>query len=91
MALNAILRPLADNGGPTRTHALVNNSPAIDAANAACPATDQRGAERDSQCDIGSFEFGAIVPLDPSEVPPTFNPGIIMPPIINLLLDEEEE
>jgi hypothetical protein len=31
-ALLGIVLPLADNGGPTRTHALANNSPAIDAA-----------------------------------------------------------
>jgi beta-glucanase (GH16 family) len=49
---------LADNGGPTATHALLAGSPAIDAVNGAvCPATDQRGVARDAACDIGSFEF----------------------------------
>jgi hypothetical protein len=51
---------LADNGGPTRTHALLPGSPAIDAADAAaCPAEDQRGTARPqgSGCDVGSFEF----------------------------------
>ncbi len=39
-----LLGPLASNGGPTATHALLDGSPAIDAANAAvCPPTDQRG------------------------------------------------
>jgi hypothetical protein len=54
------LDPLADNGGPTLTHALLAGSPAIDAADAAvCPATDQRGVARPqgSACDVGSFEF----------------------------------
>jgi beta-glucanase (GH16 family) len=49
---------LADNGGPTLTHALLPGSPAIDTAEtAACPATDQRGIVRDAACDIGSYEF----------------------------------
>jgi beta-glucanase (GH16 family) len=54
----ALLGALADNGGPTLTHALLTGSPAIDAANTAvCPATDQRGVARDAACDIGSYEF----------------------------------
>lgn len=56
---DALLGPLADNGGPTMTHALLPGSPAIDAANdALCPATDQRGITRPqgAHCDIGAFE-----------------------------------
>lgn len=52
--------PLADNGGPTETHALLVGSPAIDAGdNMACPATDQRGRPRPygAACDIGAFEL----------------------------------
>ena len=50
--------PLQNNGGPTNTHALESESPAIDAAiPGACPATDQRGVARDASCDSGSFEF----------------------------------
>jgi CSLREA domain-containing protein len=53
-----MLGPLADNGGPTKTIALLPDSPAIDAANpATSPATDQRSVPRDSQPDIGAFEF----------------------------------
>jgi hypothetical protein len=51
--------PLADNGGPTRTHALLLGSPAIDAASTPdCPTTDQRGVLRPqgAACDIGSYE-----------------------------------
>jgi hypothetical protein len=54
-----LLGPLADNGGPTWTHALMDNSPAIDAAGSAtCPATDQRGVARPQGqgCDIGAYE-----------------------------------
>ncbi len=36
---------LADNGGPTKTHALLDGSSAIDQAGA-CGTTDQRGASR---------------------------------------------
>ena len=55
---DAGLGPLADNGGPTLTHALLAGSPAIDAGdNAVCPATDQRGVARDAACDAGSFEY----------------------------------
>ncbi|HET6579036.1 MAG TPA: right-handed parallel beta-helix repeat-containing protein [Gemmatimonadales bacterium] len=52
---------LADNGGPTRTHALNVDSPARDAASTPdCPTTDQRGVLRPqgAACDIGSFELG---------------------------------
>ena len=58
------LQPLADNGGPTLTHALSPTSPAIDAVTGACPgtsATDQRGFSRpgfgSAICDIGAYEF----------------------------------
>ncbi len=52
------LLPLADNGGPTQTHALMPTSIAIDSGGAAtCPATDQRGEQRDVNCDVGAFEF----------------------------------
>jgi CSLREA domain-containing protein len=53
------LGALADNGGPTRTHALLLGSPAIDAASTPdCPTTDQRGVLRPqgAACDIGSYE-----------------------------------
>ena len=53
------LGPLADNGGPTQTHALLAGSPAIDAANPATSlATDQRGIVRPQgvAADIGAVE-----------------------------------
>jgi beta-glucanase (GH16 family) len=56
---DALIDPLADNGGPTLTHALQTGSPAIDAADdTACPAIDQRGVTRPQgpHCDIGAFE-----------------------------------
>jgi hypothetical protein len=56
---SSLLGPLAANGGPTATHALLAGSPAIDAADAAvCPPTDQRGVVRPqgAGCDVGAFE-----------------------------------
>ena len=73
---------LKDNGGSTKTIALMPGSPAIDAA-LSCPppATDQRGIARPqgSGCDIGAFELeqqlafawsGFFAPVDN---PPTVN------------------
>lgn len=53
------LGPLADNGGPTQTHALLVGSIAIDTGLLfACQPTDQRGVERPQgdACDLGSYE-----------------------------------
>jgi predicted outer membrane repeat protein len=53
-----LLGPLADNGGPTDTEAVLPGSPALDAG-AGCAATDQRGVTRPrgSACDIGAYEL----------------------------------
>jgi hypothetical protein len=58
-----LLGPLVFNGGPTPTHALMQGSPAADAASVPCPngydpAADQRGVSRPQgfRCDIGAFE-----------------------------------
>jgi hypothetical protein len=54
-----LVGPLADNGGPTLTHALLEGSPAIDAGDdSVCPAVDQRGIARPqgAACDVGSYE-----------------------------------
>ena len=63
--VNAMLGPLANNGGPTDTVALLQGSPAIDAGGV-CPATDQRGQTRlrGRTCDAGAFEslFTAALP-----------------------------
>jgi hypothetical protein len=51
---------LADNGGPTRTHALLANAAPMDGAGDCGLTEDQRGLPRsDGACDSGSFEFGA--------------------------------
>jgi len=61
---DARLGPLADNGGPTQTHALLAGSPAIDAGDGALdpdpnnPGIDQRGERRTqfAGVDIGALE-----------------------------------
>ncbi len=57
------LGPLADNGGPTKTHALLFGSPAIDAGNPVITLTiDQRGVTRPQAngYDMGAFEFATF-------------------------------
>ncbi|HEX6390489.1 MAG TPA: right-handed parallel beta-helix repeat-containing protein, partial [Solirubrobacteraceae bacterium] len=56
------LGPLVDNGGPTRTRALLAGSPAVDAGSTQCPKGDQRGIARPqgAACDIGAFERAPV-------------------------------
>jgi hypothetical protein len=64
--VNPLLGPLANNGGFTKTMALKNGSPAIDAGNDAnCPAKDQRGVTRPQRahCDMGAYEAPVIATL----------------------------
>lgn len=56
---NPGLLALANNGGPTQTCALEQNSVAINAGNdAIAPPTDQRGYARFGVSDIGAYERG---------------------------------
>ncbi len=56
---NPKLGPLANNGGPTKTHALYSGSPAVNAGSCAETA-DQRGIGRPSAgCDIGAYEYNS--------------------------------
>jgi CSLREA domain-containing protein len=72
------LGPLAHNGGPTETHALLSGSVAIDSApdcdfRGGVVDSDQRGAPRPwgPACDVGAYEAGAPVPpLGPIRTPP---------------------
>jgi hypothetical protein len=74
-----LLGELADNGGPTQTHALLEGSPAIDGGNpAGCLGiedalltSDQRGVARPldgdrdgtARCDIGAYELSHNVSM----------------------------
>jgi hypothetical protein len=65
--IDPLLAPLADNGGPTWTHALKAGSPAIDTGDPAFappPDTDQRGEGfprvLNGRLDMGAFETPVI-------------------------------
>ncbi len=70
------LDELADNGGPTYTHALLPSSPAINAATGTCLEVDQRFVARPvgGACDVGAYEAGAfatsleVTPTTDSEI-----------------------
>ncbi len=66
------LGPLANNGGPTLTMALLPGSPAIDAGNTSlAPASDQRGFRRPAglAADIGAYEvcYPPILRINPPQ------------------------
>ncbi|MFO1418289.1 MAG: choice-of-anchor Q domain-containing protein [Methylotetracoccus sp.] len=84
------LGALAENGGPTQTHAVLPGSPAIDRIDLlpgkGCAdsgvTTDQRGTTRPQpaggKCDIGAFEFSPNVPhLALSKLPNRSNPLLL--------------
>ena len=59
-----LLGPLANNGGPTRTHRILSGSPAVNAGNdVANVASDQRGSDYPrvvgSFADIGAYELNS--------------------------------
>jgi hypothetical protein len=73
LAEDPLLLPLMNNGGPTRTHALVAGSPAIDQGdNPGGRGTDQRGfgypREFNGVADIGAFEYQGTA-AEPLAVP----------------------
>jgi len=76
LAADPLLDPLANNGGPTMTHALRAGSPAIDAGNNnAALANDQRGSPflriAGPKADIGAFE-SQPAPLSSVSIGPGF-------------------
>jgi len=90
ISVDPLLGPLADNGGPTRTFALLTGSPAINggaASNVSVPivlTTDQRGVGYSRRCspgvpafasvDIGAFEAHESTDVSPPTVAPSQSP-----------------
>ena len=77
-----MLDALADNGGPTMTHAYREGSVGIDGGintvttlfgiADVCPAVDQRGLTRpaNGRCDVGAYEYqGPFPPADDARRP----------------------
>ncbi len=103
--VDPLLRALADNGGETLTHALVPESPAVNAAGTICAATDQRGVVRPDgpACDIGAFEytivlavgtpdpFSSAVPIAQPKGPTTCRsgPSVVYPPLAYFDIGQE--
>jgi hypothetical protein len=93
MPINALLGPLANNGGPTLTHTLLSGSPAIDAGNPSAvagaggvPLFDQRGTPFARIVD-GDNAGGSRIDIGAFELVfvnnrPT-NPGAVALPAIN--------
>ena len=87
---------LGNNGGATQTHALLDSSIAINAAEGAfCPNHDQRkfGPRGISMCDSGAYEFGAtdfgeplVTPALPYIPPPPASSGNRAPQAFDLLI-----
>ena len=78
-----------NNGGNTDTLGLEPTSPAIDAiptSSLFCNGIDQRGVARPqgAGCDIGAFEFGAVVAPPPSPAPSPTAPTVlsVAPPTV---------
>jgi hypothetical protein len=69
--VNPMIGPLADNGGPTFTHALLTGSPAIDKGKSFGVTTDQRGLPRPFDfANIANASGGDGSDIGASEVQP---------------------
>ncbi|HMI81829.1 MAG TPA: choice-of-anchor Q domain-containing protein [Solirubrobacterales bacterium] len=87
--LDPVLRA---NGGPTPTHALLENSPALDRGSAFGSAVDQRGlprpidlatvsnAEGGDGSDVGAFELQALTASPPAAIAVELTAGDRVPP-----------
>ena len=76
---NPLLGPLANNGGPTDTHAIGASSPAVNGGTS-CEPTDQRGVARAGACDIGAYEYTGALPPPPPP-PPGDDDDDLPPPV----------
>jgi predicted outer membrane repeat protein len=84
--VDPMIGALADNGGPTRTHALLTGSPALGKGAAITGVTvDQRGTTRDTPPDIGAFELPTTTGGGSSSGC-TLNPNASFDPVLLVLL-----
>jgi hypothetical protein len=77
-ATDPLLQPLGNHGGPTDVALPTDLSPAVNAALATCPATDQRGVSRPQggMCDVGAVERASgEAPADQDPGTPGEDPG----------------
>lgn len=83
---DALLAPLASNGGPTQTMALLPGSPAIHASLSSTTTTDQRGFPIVNTADLGAYESqGSTVTLTSSENPSIFGQSVTFTATVNEL------
>jgi hypothetical protein len=82
LAIDPLISGLADNGGPTQTHAISATSPALNTgSNLGNLTTDQRGVGfrrvAGSAADIGAFELnrGPVLTSNPTATPSTAGVG----------------
>jgi len=65
-----ILSPLANNGGPTVTHAISHLGAAFNKGTSCWSSVDQRHVDRDAKCDVGASELHELttlaITIDPS-------------------------
>ncbi|MCA9381685.1 hypothetical protein KC678_05445 [Candidatus Dojkabacteria bacterium] len=81
-----LLSALADNGGPTQTHAIDSTSPAYEAANnTGAPISDQRGKGR-----FNTYEMGAFEVQDPFLISPAIDSSDNEIVISYYLTDEQQ-
>ncbi|KAB2897690.1 MAG: hypothetical protein F9K31_11380 [Dokdonella sp.] len=90
LALDPQLRPLALNGGSTRTHALAATSPVIDAgSNPLGLTSDQRGGSHlrswGNAPDIGAFEWQGRADLGATTAVPASSRGTLLLLVATLL------
>lgn len=84
---NPLLGALTNNGGPTRTMALITGSAALGiAVHANCPATDQRGVARGAvTCDAGAFE-GQVAVSNPVPTPTLSDTALVALALLSALV-----
>jgi hypothetical protein len=86
VALNKIIAPLGNYGGPTQTHALVPGSVAINAGDPTITTADQRGVAPVGTRDVGAYESkGFALVASNGNQSTTVNTAFANPLTVNLV------